>query len=80
MHGVGHCTEDSASDPCFGDLTAAEMALIDLVRSEKGKNFSVTIRCQLGRYTVVQNPGPPRGPVLGAGDTFDEAWDAAGCI
>ena len=63
-------------------LSGAEERLIGLLRQSGTDStaFAIVVRRQQnGRFFVSQNdPRCPAGPSLGCGDTFEEAWQAAG--
>lgn len=64
------------------DLTAAEERLIDLLREGLGDEvgFTIVVRKQAdGRFFVSQSdPRQSVVPGVGSGETFEEAWQAAG--
>ena len=53
----------------------AEAEMLDLVRQRDIQNFSLSVACSNGRWTVVaQDLDGVTGRVIGEGVSFAEAW------
>ena len=60
----------------LSELSDPEQQLIAALRSPD--DFTISIQHRDGRFVVSRNTGLAADPSLGGGETFEEAWNAAG--